>query len=195
MQRGIVSLVPELEMPTILPLTGNEENTRLSPHTAARDFLTLHQLLQELFPADAQPKIIGPDTHGLHVSPPSASILAYLSDFCGNATAYGVPLHALTHHEYIEVNDDTANGTYFSSLDPAVLNVTTSISAAVNASLGARSGVQLWAGEIGPHNGGSPPCDHSSMRWANFADIFWYADALGATARNGYDAFCRQVRT
>jgi hypothetical protein len=61
----------------------------------------------------------------------------------------------------------------WTSLSPALLNTTATISAEVNASLGARDGLQLWAGEIGPHNGGSPPCDHTSMRWANFADIFW----------------------
>ncbi|EDQ84175.1 uncharacterized protein MONBRDRAFT_30511 [Monosiga brevicollis MX1] len=47
-------------------------------------------------------------------------------------------------------------------------------------------------GEIGPHNGGSPGCNHSSMRWATFADVFWYLDALGAKAAAGYAAFCRQ---
>lgn len=51
---------------------------------------------------------------------------------------------------------------------------------------------QPWAGEIGPHNGGSPPCDPAWRRWANFADSFWYLDALGTKAANGYKAFCRQ---
>ena len=51
----------------------------------------------------------------------------------------------------------------------------------------------LWSsGEIGPHNGGSPPCDHSSMRWANFGDSFWYLDAMGVKAAGGYSVFCRQ---
>ena len=26
----------------------------------------------------------------------------------------------------------------------------------------------------GPHNGGSPPCDHSFLRWSVFGDSFWY---------------------
>lgn len=136
--------------------------------------MTLRNLLQDLFPADAQPKIIGPDTHGLHTVPADPSIIAYLGEFRDNASALGVPLHALTHHEYIEVNDNTENGTVWTSLSAALLNTTATISAEVNASLGARAGLQLWAGEIGPHNGGSPPCDHTSMRWANFADVFWY---------------------
>ena len=32
----------------------------------------------------------------------------------------------------------------------------------------------------------------ASMRWANFADSFWYLDAMGSKARHGYDVFCRQ---
>ena len=44
----------------------------------------------------------------------------------------------------------------------------------------------------GPHNGGSPVCDHTSMRWANFGDSFWYADSLGTKAQNGYSTHCRQ---
>ncbi len=50
----------------------------------------------------------------------------------------------------------------------------------------------IWGGEIGPHNGGSPPCDHTSMRWARFGDSIWYADALASKARHGYTGFCRQ---
>ena len=52
--------------------------------------------------------------------------------------------------------------------------------------------VGVWGGEIGPHNGGSPVCDHSSMRWAVFGDVLWFADALGAKAAAGYAGFCRQ---
>ena len=51
---------------------------------------------------------------------------------------------------------------------------------------------EVWAGEIGPHNGGSPPCNHSSMRWANFADSFWYMDAMATKAAHGFSVFCRQ---
>eukprot|EP01047_Picozoa_sp_COSAG01_P021502 COSAG01_NODE_1249_length_11069_cov_22.388332_4_plen_249_part_00 len=40
--------------------------------------------------------------------------------------------------------------------------------------------------------GGSPPCDRTSMRWTNFADSHWYLDAMGVKAANGYSAFCRQ---
>merc|ERR1712048_136653 len=32
----------------------------------------------------------------------------------------------------------------------------------------------------------------SSLRWANFADSFWYLDAMASKAANGYSVFCRQ---
>ena len=35
-------------------------------------------------------------------------------------------------------------------------------------------------------------CDHTQMRWSNFADSHWYLDAMGVKAANGYSAFCRQ---
>ena len=99
-----------------------------------------------------------------------------------------VPLHAITHHEYIEVDPDPV-------VPPTAgaLNITDQITFAVNETLAATApGVQIWAGEIGPHNGGSPPCDHGSMRWANFGDSFWYLDAMGTKAAGGYSVFCRQ---
>jgi len=92
----------------------------------------------------------------------------------------------VTHHEYIEVD----NTTFFSA---AKLDVTNAIAVAVNKTCREHyPSASVWAGEIGPHNGGSPPCDHSSMRWANFGDTAWYLDALATKARAGYQAFCRQ---
>merc|ERR1712146_713446 len=45
-------------------------------------------------------------------------------------------------------------------------------------------------GESGPHNGKSPPEDEH--RWTNFADSFWYLDAMASKAAAGYAVFCRQ---
>ena len=62
----------------------------------------------------------------------------------------------------------------------------------MNRTLGAVApGVQIWAGEVGPHNGGSPGCS-TGGRWANWGNTFWCLDAMGSKARNGYSAFCRQ---
>ena len=129
---------------------------------------------------------MGPDTHSFRTGPSSATV-KYLHDFVTHCQALGVKLYGVTHHEYIEVNDDTHNGTMWTSLDPHYLDTTKSIADGVFdalGSLGLPGGV--WAGEIGPHNGGSPPCSHESMRWANFANTFWYLDAMGTKARAGY---------
>ena len=150
----------------------------------------LQQLLVDLFPnAASRPKIIGPDTHGWHGPPPdpeSDSKLQFLRNFTALCKSLGVDLFAVTHHEYIEIPESSTTPPPASKLD-----LTGSIASAVNASL-APSGVPIWAGEIGPHNGGSVPCDSSSKRWANFADTFWYLDAMGSKSSNGYSAFCRQ---
>lgn len=61
--------------------------------------------------------------------------------------------------------------------------------AALNGSI---PGLKVWAGEIGPHPGRSPGCDHSSLRWSNWGDTFWYVDSMCQKALNGYDMFCRQ---
>ena len=74
----------------------------------------------------------------------------------------------------------------------ASLDKTGGIAAAVNASL-AQYGVGIWAGEIGPHNGGSPPCDHTSERLANWADTFWYLDSMALKAKNGYGTIRRSL--
>ena len=73
--------------------------------------------------------------------------------------------------------------------DPSILDLTSAIAHDVNATLVARGvspAAQIWAGEIGPHNGKSPGCSHSSMRWANWGDTFWYLDAMASKAANGY---------
>lgn len=91
--------------------------------------------------------------------PAAPDLLNYLKNFVRSTLALGVPLFAVTHHEYIEVMVSSDN-------NPALMDETGDIAAAVNESIRSVSAVpQIWAGEIGPHNGGSPPCDHSSMRW------------------------------
>ena len=138
----------------------------------------LHQLLIELFPvASSRPKIIGPDIHGFHSGSFGLSDnekLNFLVQFAQNCSKLGVPLHALTHHEYIEVEQ-------YSSKPPSasLLDNTASIARQVRSRLDAVvPGIEIWAGEIGPHNGRSPGCDHNSLRWANWADSFWQAETL-----------------
>lgn len=57
-----------------------------------------------------------------------------------------------------------------------------------SADLGWRSG-PLCSQRRRPSAG--PGCS-SGGRWANWGNSFWYLDAMGSKARNGYSAFCRQ---
>ena len=97
-------------------------------------------------------------------------------------------MHTHTHtyiHSYIHTYTYTYTHTHtrtsiagFSS--PSRLALNGLIAAAVNKTvrehrpLPEGAGVGVWGGEIGPHNGGSPVCDHTSMRWAVFGDSMWY---------------------
>jgi len=172
---------------------GNEENPGHDAESEALDFQILHKLLVEMYPDLAtRPKIMGPDPHGFHDDNSTRATMAldFLRDFVTNTTKLGVPVAAITHHEYIEVD-------MYSTVPPTAdkLDLTAQIAAAVNATLAPLlpPGVGIWAGEIGPHNGKTVPCDLARpFRWANFADIFWYLDAMGSKAANGYSAFCRQ---
>eukprot|EP00730_Choanoeca_flexa_P019632 TRINITY_DN9598_c0_g1_i2.p1 TRINITY_DN9598_c0_g1~~TRINITY_DN9598_c0_g1_i2.p1 ORF type:complete len:595 (+),score=113.64 TRINITY_DN9598_c0_g1_i2:94-1785(+) len=166
---------------------GNEQNNALSAEQEASDFAVLQALLVELWhDKNTRPKIFGPDPHSMRTGRDPPKTVPFLRDFASNCSAKGVDLYALTHHEYIEVDSS-------SSLDPGVLDITGVIASAVNATLSqAAPNVLRVAGEIGPHNGGSPGCSHSSMRWATFADSFWYMDSLGAKAQHGYSLHCRQ---
>jgi heparanase len=179
-EHGLDHLLVGLEL-------GNEQNTKYSAEKIAHSFAALHNLTLELWPDGARrPRLFGPDPHSLHDA--TGSQLEWIADFLRHCDALGVPVEGATHHEYIEV-DPTAAG--FTS--PTRLALNAAIAAAVNHTVRSVSRtVGIWGGEIGPHNGGSPPCDHSSMRWAVFGDSFWYADALAAKARHGYAGFCRQ---
>ena len=60
-------------------------------------------------------------------------------------------LHAVTHHEYLEIHQTNV-------VDPAFLDLTGEIAAQVVAAVrGVSATVEIWAGEIGPHNGMGGP--------------------------------------
>lgn len=174
---------------------GNEQNKAYTAAEEAANFATLHKLLVELYGADEVPKLVGPDPHGYHGPPsPPDSTSEFLVDFAQNMSSLGVPLLALTHHEYVEVDEYLTVKSrewknYFETLDKVG-----AIAKIVNQTL-RESGVEtpIWIGESGPHNGASPGVlSDKSMRWNNFADSFWYLDAMASKAAHGYSAFCRQ---
>jgi hypothetical protein len=154
----------------------------------------LHALLDEIYGTGPdRPVLVGPDAHGFHVpvpDPHSTAMIAYISDYV-NRTQH--ILTAVTHHEYIEINETNV-------LDPAFLDNTKRIARNVMAAVRAiNATLEVWAGEIGPHNGGnfgpqgqSPDCEGNKL-CGRFGSALWYADAMASKARAGYSAFFRQV--
>eukprot|EP00908_Phaeocystis_cordata_P017605 Transcript_28961.p1 GENE.Transcript_28961~~Transcript_28961.p1 ORF type:complete len:519 (+),score=159.28 Transcript_28961:104-1660(+) len=168
---------------------GNEQNTRFTGDQMAHNAAILQNLTIELWPdATRRPRLFGPDPHGFHAAHDSrtATNLAWLQAWLRGCAARGVPIEGVTHHEYIEVGNGSFADAAKLDLSAAIGRVTQQAVRAVDRQVG------IWAGEIGPHNGGSPVCSHASMRWAVYGDSIWYADALGAKARAGYAGFCRQ---
>jgi heparanase 1 len=161
-----------------------------TPERAALDFEVLHKLLVELFPQlSTRPRIIGPDIameasfNSSWVDVPAA--IVYMQQFVGNCSVLGVDLYAVTHHEYLKIQE------YATHPAPAeLLDMAGTIGRAMRAAIPQTT--KLWAGEIGPHTGQSPGCDHTSLRWSNWASSFWYIDSMGLKAASGYDMFCRQ---
>ena len=137
----------------------------------------LHNLTVELWPdASTRPPLYGPDPHSFHgmSTDRDKTALKYMSNWLDACARLGVPIVGVTHHEYIEVEPTAAGFTNASVLDTNAV-----VARAVNGSVRRASPtVAIVGGEIGPHNGGSPPCNHTSMRWAVFGDSLWYADAM-----------------
>jgi heparanase 1 len=198
---GLIRYLAKKGQPYAFEL-GNEENGHwpkegLSPEQEAQSFAKLTAIVAEIYPNLAtRPKIIGPDAD--YQDPNATQALIYKGweeEFLGNASKYKVPLHAATLHEYIDVG---WNGSSWTSLDPDVLDKTGICAddfrdaVRTTAQRVKLPEPEIWAGEIGPHNGGSPPCNRSSMRWANFANSFWYMDAMATKAAHGFSVFCRQ---
>lgn len=159
-------------------------------------------------PCSQVPFLVGPDPHSFHGDAHDKALLKYLVDFSKAAAASGLPIRGVSHHEYIQVVVPGAQssipvdgktyevGTRYSSepnlLNSSWLDRTLDIGCSVTAAVrGWLPSVEVWASEIGPHNGGLVPCGVGG-RWANFGSSLWYLDALGAKAATGYDVFCRQ---
>lgn len=171
---------------------GNEQNKAFDAPSEAADFKVLSELVNEMYQDKAtQPKLIGPDPHGFHnADSVNQKAGTFLRDFAGNCSSLGVPLHAITHHEYVDVQQNLAQPPPASTLD-LVYEIGIQVNATVRPALRQEQGI--WVGESGPHNGGSPGvCPASEQRWMGFADSFWYMDAMASKAKAGYAAFCRQ---
>jgi heparanase 1 len=171
---------------------GNEQNSKgLTFEQQAAAYAVLSGALDEVFPAGdpTRPLLVGPDPSGFHVAPSLDPKMQSRLDFLVNFTnAAGAGLSAVTHHEYIEI--DAANATSSAFLD-ATRQIGRQVVAAVRGT--AFPDMPVWAGEIGPHNGGNTPpnCEGNGV-CGRYGSALWYADAMGAKAREGYAAFFRQ---
>ena len=171
---------------------GNEQNTEMTAVQQAAALRVLSGLLDELYglAGAGRPHLVGPDTHSVHdAGSPNSAVLAYLAAFT-TATA-DIKLHAVTHHEYIEID-------YKNVLNATFLDTSAGLAKQVMAAVRAvSSSVEVWAGAIGPHNGGggnnSAPTNCADNRvCGRFGSALWYADSLAAKALAGYALYCRQ---
>ena len=170
---------------------GNEQNDNMEAEEQAAAFAVLSSTLDEVYgagPSPDRPFLVGPDTHSFHDGgEENGAILAYLQDFAG-AVAGNPDVRAITHHEYVQIDETNV-------LDPVFLNTTAAIAQQVIAAVRrSNSSLPIWAGEIGPHNGGTTPnpnCGGNKV-CGRFGSAIWYADAMASKATAGYAAFCRQ---
>jgi hypothetical protein len=177
---------------------GNEVDGMYTGAEQAKNLQTLHKLTLELWPDPSKrPLLLGPDAAHQDTAdskPPFPTPRdAYVYDFFKACGEMDLPIAGATLHKYIETT--TGRDTNGSRLDETTARFKLFQEQVNNgwaASGSAKPAPRAWGGEVGPHNGGAPPCDHSSMRWATFADSLWYTDALGSSAQLGFETFCRQ---
>ena len=142
----------------------------MSAQQQAGAFVALAGVLDDVYGASGadRPFLVGPDTHSFRdAGSKDADVLAYLAAF---ARAAGPVLHAVTHHECasgggrgsllaarwhstphpcadIEID-------YLNVLQPAFLDTSAAIARkVVSAIRNVSASLQVYAGEIGPHNG------------------------------------------
>ena len=85
-------------------------------------------------------------------------------------------------------------------VQPVFLDTTLQLAHAVVAAVRAvNATVEVWAGEVGPHNGDGGPGDGGRLGncsgnrvCGRFGSTIWYADSMASKALAGYAAYCRQ---
>jgi hypothetical protein len=162
---------------------GNELGKEVNASAAAAAFLALDAVVSDVWRGDAsRPALVGPDADG---SP--AARAAYLAAFAAAAEGR---VAALTYHEYIGASASNV-------LNATFLDRTAENAAAMAAIIRpANATIDIVAGEIGPHTGDGANssfahCSNNRL-CGRFGSTLWYADAMGASARGGVAAFCRQ---
>ena len=89
---------------------GNEQNNKYTGEQQANDFAILYKLTVELWPDEKRrPVLFGPDPHSLHG--PTGNQLGWIAEWLDGMAAKKVPVHAVTHHQYTEVDPSPAGFT------------------------------------------------------------------------------------
>ena len=142
----------------------------------AAAFVALAALADDVFGKGAadRPALVGPDTHSFKDAGSDVTkLIAYLKEF---AAAAAPVLSAITHHEYIEITADNVLNATFLDLSATLAREMVAAVRAVSPTLA------VWAGEIGPHNGGTygpggvtPNCAGNKV-CGRFGSAIWYAD-------------------
>ena len=90
--------------------------------------------------------------------------LAWIGDFLDSCKKLGMPVAGAAQHEYkgVEVHPTIVGFTVTSVA--ATLASYAALAAVVNQTVRGHNTVAgIYGGEVGPHNGKSPPCNHTSM--------------------------------
>eukprot|EP00729_Bicosta_minor_P004946 gene4946-5264_t len=160
---------------------GNEVDGLYSGAEQAVNLQVLYNLTVKLWPeASKRPVLLGPDAAHQYIpdkslgAPPTPRDL-YVHDFFEAVGKMGFPVHGATLHKYIETSTARdVNGTFLDETTERFGVFKDQVLHGWADSGSTKAAPRLWGGEIGPHNGQSPPCNHSSMRWANYGDSLWY---------------------
>jgi heparanase 1 len=176
---------------------GNEQNSKgMSAQAQAASLRVLASALDEVYGnGPDRPLLVGPDPSGFHVAPKAdpSGRAAKIVDFLASFAQAALPLlHAVTHHEYIEIDEVQCTNSTFLDSSREIAKAVVAAVRAVEPS--GRLGV--WAGEIGPHNGGGgggrvPNCENNRV-CGRFGSTLWYLDSMASKAREGYSAYFRQ---
>ncbi|XP_065843791.1 uncharacterized protein [Oscarella lobularis] len=155
---------------------GNELQSKIDPSYMADDYITIRQMINELWPdSSTRPWLIGPDEN------PNEDFLKKLLQKAGYA------MNASTYHIYPGYGLDPHLPQQI--LTSSYLNKEGSLAAKLGKDINETApNVEGWVGETAAawHSGRNGTTN-------TFLSGFWYLDALASVASQNQKAFCRQT--